>query len=75
MTQDEINGLLAAALDEAESRLEIQEACIEMLVEQIERMSDRMDEMVDEVSSARRHYADQRKRLGLTVDLSGGSRM
>ena len=71
MTQDEIKGTLAVALDDAQLRLAMQESCIEMLVEQIEEMANRMDEVLDEARSARLYYAEQRKRLGLTVDLSG----
>ena len=73
MTQDEINAMLAAALDDAQARLAVQEACIAMLVEEIEEMSYRMDEVLEVGRNARLHYAEQRKRLGLTVDLSGGS--
>ena len=73
MTQDEINAMLAAALDDAQLKLAVQESCIEMLAEQIEEMSYRMDEVLEEARSARLYYAEQRKRLGLTVNLSGRS--
>ena len=73
MTQDEINMMLAEALDDAQQRLDTQEKCIEMLVDQIERMAHEMNGVLEEGRTARLHYAEQRKRLGLTVDLSGGS--
>ena len=73
MNQDEINGLLAAALDDAQKRLDVQEKCIEMLVDQIEDMAHQMTGVLEEARVARLHYAEQRKRLGLTVDVTGGS--
>lgn len=73
MTQDEINGMLAAALDDAQKRLDVQEKCIEMLVDQIEDMAHQMTGVLEEARVARLHYAEQRKRLGLTVDVTGGS--
>lgn len=73
MTQDEINAMLAAALEDAQSRLEAQERCIEMLVTQIESLTYRINGAVNEAESARLHYAEQRGRLGLTIDVSGGS--
>lgn len=73
MTQDEINGMLAAALDDAQKRLDVQEKCIEMLVDQIEDMAHQMTGVLEEARIARLHYAEQRKRLGLTVDVTGGS--
>lgn len=39
MNQDEINGLLAEALDRAETRLNQQEEIIELLVAQLEAMA------------------------------------
>lgn len=72
MTQQDINELLASALDEAQARLETQERCISMLVDQIEHLTYRIDGAVREAQNARLHYADQRKRLGLTFDLSAG---
>lgn len=44
-----------------------------MLVDHIERLSYRIDGAVNEAQNARLHYADQRKRLGIGVDLSSGS--
>jgi len=73
MTQDEINEMLAAALEEALSRLDAQDQCIGLLVGEIERMSLQMDGVLEEGRQARLHYADQRKRLGLSVDLSRGT--
>ncbi|MBC1183660.1 hypothetical protein HF680_13460 [Brevundimonas sp. WCHBH090558] len=73
MTQDEINGMLAAALDDAQKRIDVQEKCIEMLVDQIEDMAHQMTGVLEEARVARLHYAEQRKRLGLTVDVTGGS--
>ena len=65
--------LLADALDDAQKRLDVQEKCIEMLVDQIEDMSHQMTGVLEEARTARLHYAEQRKRLGLTVDVTGGS--
>lgn len=80
MRQEEINEMLAAALDEAQARLEVQEQRMQsqedfngLLVDQIEKLTYRINAAVKEAETARLHYADQRKRLGLTVDLSGGS--
>lgn len=73
MTQDEINVMLAEALDDAQSRLEKQERCIDMLVDLVERQSFQIAGALKETETARLHYADQRRRLGLTIDLSGGS--
>jgi hypothetical protein len=75
MTQQEINELLAAALDDAQARLCAQEECMSMLVDHIERLSYRIDGAVAEAQNARLHYADQRKRLGVAVDLSAGNIM
>lgn len=73
MTQEEINAMLAAALDDAQMRLDVQEKCIDMLVDQIEALSYRINGAVSEAETARLHYAEQRRRLGLTIDVSGGS--
>lgn len=73
MTQDEIISLLADALDDAQKRLDVQEKCIEMLVDQIEEMSDQMTGVLEEARTVRLHYAEQRERLGLTVDVTGGN--
>lgn len=73
MTQDDINEMLASALEQALSRLDAQEQCMEMLVGEIERITLQMDGVLEEGRQARLHYADQRKRLGLSVDLSRGS--
>ena len=73
MTQDEINQMLAAALDDAQARLERQERCIELLVDQIETLNYRINGGLKEVETARLHYAEQRQRLGMTIDLSSGS--
>ena len=75
MTQHEINDLLATALDDAQARLNAQEACISMLVNHIEWLSHRIDGAINEAQNARLHYADQRKRLGLSVDLSAANIM
>ena len=75
MTQHEINDLLATALDDAQARLDAQEACISMLVDHIEWLSHRIDGAIKESQNARLHYADQRKRLGLSVDLSAANIM
>lgn len=73
MNQDEINGLLAEALDRAETRLNQQEEIIELLVAQLEAMALRVDGALNEAQNARLHYASARSKLGLSVDLSGGS--
>ena len=53
MTQDEINGMLAAALDDAQKRIDVQEKCIEMLVDQIEDMAHQMTGVLEEARVAR----------------------
>lgn len=80
MTQDEINVMLAEALDEAQSRLEAQEQRFQcqdningLLVDQIEKLTYRINAAVKEAETARLHYAEQRRRLGLTIDVSAGS--
>ena len=73
MTQEQIISLLAEALDDAQKRLDVQEKCIEMLVDLSEVMSHQMTGVLEEARTARLHYAEQRKRLGLTVDVTGGS--
>lgn len=73
MEQEDINALLAETLDRAETRLTQQEEIIALLVDQIERMSFRIDGALKEAETARLYYAQQRTRLGLSVDLSGGS--
>lgn len=80
MTQDEINAMLAAALDDAQQRLDAQDQRLQsqedfngLLVDQIEKLTYRINAAVKEAVTARLHYAEQRRRLGLTIDLSGGS--
>lgn len=80
MDQQDINALLAAALESAETRLTAQETrltdqeeIIELLVGRIEALTYQMDGVLGEAQNARLHYASARKKLGLTVDLSGGS--
>lgn len=71
MTQDEINALLAEALDRAETRLNEQEEVIGLLVDRLEAMAYRVEGAVAEAQNARLHYSEHRKKLGLSVDLSG----
>ena len=73
MTQEEINGLLAEALDRAQERLNKQDEIIALLVGQIERMDYQLNGALKEAENARLHYASARSKLGLSVDLSGGS--
>jgi phenylpyruvate tautomerase PptA (4-oxalocrotonate tautomerase family) len=73
MTQEEINGLLAEALDRAQERLNKQDEIIALLVGQIERMDYQLNGALAEAQNARQHYASARSKLGLSVDLSGGS--
>jgi len=73
MMQDEIIGVLADALEDAQRRLDVQERCIEMLVDRIEDITHQMTGVLEEGRTARLHYAEQRRRLGMTIDLSAGS--
>ena len=73
MDQEEINVRLAEALERAEERLNKQEEIMELLVEQIERMTYQVNGALKEAENARLHYASARSKLGLSVDLSGGS--
>lgn len=48
MTQDEIISLLADALDDARPRLDVQEKCIEMVIDQIVDISHQMTGALEE---------------------------
>lgn len=73
MEQEEINALLAEALDRAEQRLNEQAEIIALLVDRIEAMTFQVNGALAEAQNARQHYASARSKLGLSVDLSGGS--
>jgi len=73
MDQEEINSLLATALDDANDRLTKQEEIIALLVDRLEAVTYQIDGVLNEARVAREHYATQRARLGLSFDATRGS--
>lgn len=80
MNQDDINSLLAEALDRAEERMnELEETIrqrdqiINLMVDQLETLTNQISGALEETMAARQQYAKQRQKLGLSYNFDKGS--